>query len=91
MERIHYKKNSSVQGKKQFIKLKGQRRQSEISVHQISSPNAKLGFKCMHYSVTESSGFVEIIIVKKVSEDMVFWVQTRDGTASAPEDYEQLE
>lgn len=44
----------------------------------------------MHYSVTESSGFVEITVVKKVSEDMVFWVQTRDGSATAPEDYETV-
>lgn len=45
----------------------------------------------MHYSVTESSGFVEITVVKKVPDDIVFWVQTRDGTATEPDDYEKVE
>ena len=39
------------------------------------------------YSVTESSGFIEITIVKKVAEEMAFLVKTIDDTASAPDDF----
>ena len=43
------------------------------------------------YSVTESSGYIEITIVKKVPEEMAFLVKTVDDTATAPDDYEALE
>jgi len=32
----------------------------------IKEENELVGFKCLHYSVTESSGFVEVTIIKKV-------------------------
>lgn len=47
-----------------------------------------IGFKSTMYSVTESSGFVEISIIKKVAEEMCFLVKTVDDTATAPDDYE---
>lgn len=72
------------------MKLKGTRQQLEHKVQASARQNPEIGFKCLHYSVTESSGFVEIIIVKKVSEEMVFWVRTLDDTAKAPEDYESI-
>ena len=51
------------------------------------NPNPRIGFKCTHYSVTESSGHVEITIVKKVQEELMFFVRTKDDTAKSPEDY----
>ena len=53
--------------------------------------NTKIGFKSTMYSVTESSGYIEITIIKKVAEDMAFMVKTVDDTATAPDDYEALE
>lgn len=46
-----------------------------------------IGFKCLHYSVAESSMHVNITIEKKKSEEFTFWVRTSDGTAKAHEDY----
>lgn len=48
----------------------------------LSNPNPKIGFKYTHVSVTESSGHVDITIIKKVHEDMYFYVRTNNGTAS---------
>jgi len=41
--------------------------------------------------VTESSGSVKITIVKKVSEEMLFYVRTKDDTAKEPKDYVKFE
>jgi len=41
--------------------------------------------------VTESSGSVKITITKKVSEEMLFYIRTKDDTAKAPKDYEKFE
>ena len=49
-----------------------------------------VGFKSTMYSVTESSGFIEITIVKKVAEEMAFLVKTIGDTATAPDDYEEF-
>lgn len=47
-----------------------------------------VGFKCLHYSVTESNGHVEVVIVKKVlNQKLVVGVRTRDDTAVSPKDY----
>jgi hypothetical protein len=55
------------------------------------NPNPRIGFKCTHYSVTESSGHVQITIVKKVAEDLMFYIRTKDDTAKAPGDYTPFE
>jgi len=53
---------------KEFIKLKGTGGQIDHNETQSKSEheNELLGFKCLHYSVTESNGSVEITIIKKV-------------------------
>lgn len=51
------------------------------------NPNERIGFKCTHYSVTESSGFVEVTVLKKVQDEMLIYVRTKDDTAKAPLDY----
>ena len=50
-----------------------------------------LGFRCTHYSVTESSGHVVLTVEKRVPNNMTFYVRTRNDTAKAPNDYEHLE
>lgn len=90
IERIAYRRQAGPGGHKQFVKLKGTRQQLEHKVQPSARQNPNVGFKCLHYSVTESSGFVEVAIVKKVNEEMVFLVRTLDDTAKAPEDYTAL-
>ena len=56
--------------------------------------NDLIGFKCIHYSVTESSGHVELTIVKKdknKDQEVSFGVRTVDDTATAPKDYESFD
>lgn len=52
---------------KEFIKLKGTRGQidHDAANNKIEFENELLGFKCLHYSVTESNGNVEITLIKK--------------------------
>ncbi len=91
IERITHRKQAGQSDKKSYIKLKGTHQQLEHKQHEKMVPNTRIGFKCTHYSVTESSGFVEITIVKKVAEDLLFFVRTIDDTAKAPADYEHFE
>ena len=53
--------------------------------------NPKIGFICQHYMVSESCGQLEIKLVKKVQEDLVFILRTVDGTATAPKKYQAME
>lgn len=53
--------------------------------------NELLGFKCLHYSVTESNGTVEITIVKKVQQELTFGYRTVADSAVAPKDYTHVD
>ena len=50
-----------------------------------------MGFKCLHYQVTEGDGFVVLTIVNKLSTDFSVGVRTQDGTALNGEDYVGVE
>lgn len=52
--------------------------------------NDKIGFKCTHYSVTESSKLVRISIIKKAIDEIKVGVRTIDGTATNPQYYKKL-
>jgi hypothetical protein len=43
----------------------------------------------LKYSVTESSGTVSVAIEKHFKGDLKFKIQTKDGSACAPADYEE--
>lgn len=54
----------------------------------VKIENDHIGFKCLHYSVTESAGHVEITIIKKMmNHELNVGVRTIDDTAVAPKDY----
>jgi hypothetical protein len=54
----------------------------------VKVENDHIGFKCLHYSVTESAGHVEITIIKKMmNHELNVGVRTIDDTAVAPKDY----
>jgi hypothetical protein len=55
--------------------------------HKITNGNDMIGFKCLHYSVTESNGHVELTIIKKVNQEMRFGYRTVSDTAVSPKDY----
>ena len=91
LERINYRKNvgNAIGSKRKFLVMKGVVGQAEHLVenmHQLKLNN-EIGFKCLHYSVTESSGHVEIVIKKTVYEEMDVGVRTINDTAVSPKDY----
>jgi len=54
--------------------------------------NPDIGFKCLHYSVSESSGFIEINIDRKnPNADIDFYVRTIEETALAGVNYTTFE
>lgn len=57
----------------------------------IKCANPYVGFKCLHYSVTESNGYVEISIVKKCSSEITIGYRTIADTAFAPKDFSHVD
>jgi len=57
----------------------------------LTNLNENVGFKCLHYSVSESAGFLEVTIVKKNPNiDIEFGVRTVDDTAAHNVNYEMF-
>ena len=70
LERFAYRKRNADNAK-QFVRIKGskgQLDQDEDVRKSIKEENDLVGFKCLHYSVTESNGHVEITIIKKLMQ-----------------------
>lgn len=80
-----------MSNRKDFIKLKGTKGQIAHEEAKVEVENDQIGFKCLHYSVTESNGFVEIAIVKKVATDLTIGVRTVPDTATHPKDYTHID
>lgn len=67
LERFAYRKRNADNAK-DFVRIKGSHGQlthDEEMRKAVKEENDYVGFKCLHYSVTESNGHVEITIVKK--------------------------
>jgi hypothetical protein len=68
LERFAYRKRNAANAK-EFVRIKGSKGQldhDEEARRNVKEENDLVGFKCLHYSVTESNGHVEITIVKKL-------------------------
>jgi len=92
LERFAYrKKNGNGNSDKDFLQIKGAVGQLEMDEKiraSIKEENELVGFKCLHYSVTESSGFVEVTVIKKVlNQALVFGIRTVVGSAIKNKDY----
>jgi len=83
LERIAYKKANQMGKNKEFVQLKGQKIQIEMETFagKEIQRNGRLSFNCLHYSVTESSGYIEVIIQKHVDEEINFGIRTVPGNA----------
>jgi len=53
--------------------------------------NDQFGFACLHYSVSEASGHISILVLNKKAEAGSVRVQTQDAEATAGEDYEAVD
>ena len=69
LERFAAKKANNLNNAKDFLSLKGQKGQLEHSTtYGMENLNQYIGFKCLHYSVTESNGTVAVTIEKKKND-----------------------
>lgn len=92
MERFAARRDANFRGEKDFLALTGTVGQVENVVGKVEQENENIAFKCLHYSVTESSGYVEVTIVNKnVQKDITFGLRTVDGTAKAPSEYTAID
>lgn len=90
-ERFAARKNGGFNADHDFIDIKGQKNQIEnfSGAVKVRHENPKVGFKCMHYAVSEASGFIKITIAKKNSSiEESFGVRTKDKTARAGIEYQ---
>ena len=53
--------------------------------------NPNFGFKCLHYSVSEGSGFIEVVILNKTKKAGKIGARTVDGDAKDGEDYNGID
>jgi hypothetical protein len=65
LEKFAARKANNFAGHKDFLALNGVAGQVENVSGKVDQENENIAFKCLHYSVTESSGYVELIIIKK--------------------------
>jgi hypothetical protein len=65
LERFAARNANKIGETKDFLSIKGQKGQIENDKGKVEQENELIGFKCLHYSVTESSGFVEVNVIKK--------------------------
>lgn len=92
-ERIQYRKSlgNMISGKQKVTVKKGEKQLEELKTandeFQAHELNPRIGFRCLHYSVTESIGTLQVVILKKNPEEkLTFGVRTVDGTATAAAD-----
>jgi len=53
--------------------------------------NDEFGFNCLHYSVSEGSGTIKIMVMNKRGVACTVRVCTQDAEAKAGEDYEKID
>ena len=91
MERFAYRNKNKHNA--EFLAMKGSKGQLENKTVDENDKNVNdaFGFKCLHYSVTESAGHVEIAIMRKNTNVKAVGVRTKDDNAVAGKDYHKFE
>lgn len=91
VERVNYRQEvgNIVSGKKPFVIVKKDKpvEHKLASTLKQSDLNPYIGFQCLHYSILEGAGSIEILICNKTKDIIEVGVRTVDDTAKAPDDY----
>jgi len=95
IKRIQYRKavQQSFTGKRPAI-AKGEvfKRENTLAEHiDNSEKNEEFGFNCLHYSVSEASGYLNIQVLNKKKQAKSVRVMTIDAEARAGKDYETVD
>jgi len=90
LERFAAKKKAGVAATRDFVAIKGkdkvvaQGQVEHAKARTVEDGNPLLGFKCLHYSVVESTGVVELVVVKKApNKEFRFGIRTVEDSAKA--------
>lgn len=88
MERTVARKANNLKGEKEFLEIKGLGGQLENVGDKVENKNENISFQCLHYSVVESNGVVEVFVINKQTKgDITFGLRTVDGSAKHPTEY----
>ena len=93
IKRIQYRKQVGIQQKKQVV-AKGEIYKAEhVSADALdeTEKHPRFGFRCLHYSVSESSGTIIIHVINKQKTQGSVRVATIDKEAKAGDDYEHVD
>ena len=86
LERFAAKKSVGMSQCKDFLTIKGAKGQIENATVKVTHQNEQIRFKCLHYSVTESSGHIDITVVKvKDNDEFSFGIRTDPNVGSGEE------
>lgn len=95
INRIKYRKQVGlVSGAKKKTVAKGEifKQENAHAEHlDEKDKNDDFGFKCLHYSVSEASGSIQIMIMNKKNKEGRVFVKTIEETARAGKDFKHLE
>ena len=95
LKRIQYRRKvgSMMSGKRPQIAKGEIIKQEHVHAEHLDEKvkNEFFGFKCLHYSVSEASGSLQIHIINKKGYACKVFVKTIDAEAHAGEDYEKVE
>jgi len=92
--RIKYRKavGNLLTGKRPVVAkgeiLRQEHAHAELLDEKVKNPN--FGFKCLHYSVSEASGSIQIHVINKKGQAGKVRVCTIDAEAKAGDDYEEV-
>lgn len=95
LTRLKYRKSvgNFMQGKKKIMAkgevFKQEHAQAEFIDDKLKHP--MFGFKCLHYSVSEASGSLKVMILNKTANPCEVRVATIDAEAKSGDDYEGID
>lgn len=90
LTRVQYRKQVGL-GKKQEVAKHAVFKNELRSASTAENPHPQFGFTCLHYSVSEASGFIKINVKNKTSQPGFVRVCTIDQEAFAGNDYEKVD
>jgi hypothetical protein len=94
--RIGYRKKvgNFISGKRDVVVKKGEVMRKEHKMAdkiEEHKKNPRFGFRCLHYSVSEGSGFIDIVVLNKNGQEGKIGVRTVDGEAKEGDDYQKMD
>ena len=93
LERFAARKAHQIGATKDFLNIRGHKGQIEQDqADGVANRSTLAGFKCLHYSVTESSGHVSLTIIKAQQNGFVrLGIRTIDDSASDGKEFKAID